>query len=409
MNKRFMKALPGLLAAAVVAPLLTSGTAHAIPAFARQAKTACATCHTIMPELTEAGANFKKNGFVWEQKGAAKEAGAEKEYLLLSTIPEFVPLSLSVDLGAAYDDKLEGGKKFDFAARSVKLQAGGNFGEKVGFWASYKLYTEASEKFDNTMYANVAPNSLPDLIEAYAVGRKLFDTPVNFKVGRFQPGVSLWEKEDRTTLSEYATTATSAGDSLFKLDAPGDGAELNAVVLPRLFVAAGGIKRKNVSEGDFYLSAAYKLMGEDFNSRAAENPNHFSATVGAFGYSGTNLVGAAKEKNHFYRAGVEGDLAYMHTRAKLAYFMGEDKVAAAGAKVEPTVVSAELSCLCGKQFMPAVRFERVEQKQVSVREYNYIGAITYAPLQSLKIVGEVKYTDAGSTNTTYNLGLTGAF
>src|SRR6266704_2845928 len=55
-------------------------SACAIPAFSRQHKTECTTCHTIYPELNEYGESFRKNGFVYftkEPAGGTAQAVAE--------------------------------------------------------------------------------------------------------------------------------------------------------------------------------------------------------------------------------------------------------------------------------------------------------------------------------------------
>src|ERR1035438_3215069 len=53
-----------LAVAAILLVLQTSAPSlHAIPAFARKYKTACATCHNNWPELNDFGRAFKLNGF----------------------------------------------------------------------------------------------------------------------------------------------------------------------------------------------------------------------------------------------------------------------------------------------------------------------------------------------------------
>ena len=95
---------------ALATPIFTAGTAHAIPAFTRQHKTECATCHTIFPELTEQGLNFYKNSFVWTEAKSAKAAkepkGESKEYLILSSLPDYVPVPFGGTLNASYHDQL---------------------------------------------------------------------------------------------------------------------------------------------------------------------------------------------------------------------------------------------------------------------------------------------------------------
>jgi len=43
--------------------LASSGTVQAVPSFARQTGLSCSACHTVFPELTSFGRNFKLNGY----------------------------------------------------------------------------------------------------------------------------------------------------------------------------------------------------------------------------------------------------------------------------------------------------------------------------------------------------------
>src|SRR5664279_5709039 len=111
MQYRFVSVLPLLLV--FLLPFVCTPKAEAIPAFTRQYKTECSTCHTIYPELNEYGQAFLKNGYVYtveqesgkggetpatSDKGeiAQKQAGQgnNREALLLAGIPEWLPLSL---------------------------------------------------------------------------------------------------------------------------------------------------------------------------------------------------------------------------------------------------------------------------------------------------------------------------
>ncbi len=48
---------------------LTSNPARAVPSFARQTGLECTSCHTMFPELTQVGRNFKLNGFTATKHG----------------------------------------------------------------------------------------------------------------------------------------------------------------------------------------------------------------------------------------------------------------------------------------------------------------------------------------------------
>src|SRR5689334_15704586 len=122
--------------AATLAPLLSPAPAQAIPAFARQHKTECSTCHTIYPELNEFGEAFLRNSYVYPKAGKGGAAAAEEkggagrtEGLWLSGLPEQLPLSVTATLDLAYDKDAAGGNQLDLSSRSIRLQAGGTFRE----------------------------------------------------------------------------------------------------------------------------------------------------------------------------------------------------------------------------------------------------------------------------------------
>jgi hypothetical protein len=79
----------------VLSLLLLSTPAAAVPAFARQTNMACSTCHTIYPELTPFGRQFKANGYTMtttKQVSAVEENEAGKRVLL--ELPAYVPLGV---------------------------------------------------------------------------------------------------------------------------------------------------------------------------------------------------------------------------------------------------------------------------------------------------------------------------
>ncbi len=86
-------ALQRVLIGAVGTVLLLVGLpqARAVPSFARQTGMACNTCHTVFPELTPFGREFKLNGYVLDNIKQIKGITVERqETLALSSIP---PLS----------------------------------------------------------------------------------------------------------------------------------------------------------------------------------------------------------------------------------------------------------------------------------------------------------------------------
>lgn len=68
--------LIGVVAIAVVA--VSSRDARAVPSFARQTGLACSACHTVFPELTPFGRQFKLHGYTSQGMKELEEAGTEQ-------------------------------------------------------------------------------------------------------------------------------------------------------------------------------------------------------------------------------------------------------------------------------------------------------------------------------------------
>jgi hypothetical protein len=70
--------------------------AGAVPSFARQTGMACAACHTVFPELTPFGREFKLNGYVLDNIKQIKGITTEnRETLSLNAVP---PVSVMLQI-----------------------------------------------------------------------------------------------------------------------------------------------------------------------------------------------------------------------------------------------------------------------------------------------------------------------
>src|SRR5712692_4479907 len=68
----------------------------AVPSFARQTGMACAACHTVFPELTPFGREFKLNGYVLDNiKQVTGIDVSDRQTLALNSIP---PLSVMLQI-----------------------------------------------------------------------------------------------------------------------------------------------------------------------------------------------------------------------------------------------------------------------------------------------------------------------
>lgn len=413
----------------VLSPLLVPDHADAIPAFSRQHKTECSTCHTIYPELNEFGDAFLKNGYVWPHKkngakavsaGAGGEA-AGNEWATISGLPLQVPISLTATADLAYDNDAADGNKLNLSTRSLTLHAGGSLREVAGFFITYNLYSQGaghagSEALTPARNTNTPPNNDPDIDELFLVWRHALNSPVNLKVGRFEPKLSLWKKSNRILpVPSYASTTYLVGNSPFSSDATEDGVELNAVVGNRLFVAAGIVDRDGQDREDGYGHISYKFGGTDLKGQEPELElegesiwDYLTITTGVFGYWGQNGQfnnGIAQNLNNFRRIGAEADILYKRLHLKGSGSFGRDS--------NPTIwvrqqVDSRAYTLEGEYYLgapvnlvPLFRYEHLDTGEGGTNRF--IPALAYSPLQNLKLSLEYIHSKApeGNSNTAF--------
>ncbi len=95
MSRSFLRrVVPPLFLVGLVAGLATPG--WAVPSFARQTGMACAACHTVYPELTPFGREFKLNGYVLDNiKQITGISTEDRSTLSLNSLP---PISVMLQL-----------------------------------------------------------------------------------------------------------------------------------------------------------------------------------------------------------------------------------------------------------------------------------------------------------------------
>jgi len=438
-----------------IACLVYSGTANAIPAFSRQHKVECTTCHTIYPELNEYGEAFLKNSYVYintkqvtdkppepiilggggdpvlleKLKNKAPESVAsnnvpegskvKNEGLFLAAIPEQLPLSATATLNASYNKNAPNNGEFDFSTRAIALQAGGNFREKFGFFAKYILYSEGSYNPSSgnslTGNPNVPKNNGSELSELFLTWKRPLDTPLNLKIGRFRPKQSLWKSSNKISISSFATHSYTVGDSPFTIDSPEDGIELNSVVARRLFLAAGVVDRNGQKNKESYGHLSFKLGGSDFlgNEPIIDFDNdsvwdYLSVMVAAYGYSGRNaniVSGVAQNFNDYYRIGLDLDVFYQKFRFKASGVKGRDSnpfFSSVKNQINSLAVSAEAEYMFDTNLIAALRYEYLyDQTHVSERHV-YAPYLAYSPLQNVRLVLEYRFEDYVTPTLTDN-------
>jgi hypothetical protein len=440
----FLKKAPvvALLFAVAGVAMLLPEDAHAIPAFSRQYKTECSTCHTIYPELNEFGEAFLRNGYVYpgkkaapapqaaapgsegDAKGEGEAKGGKGEWAWLSGLPEQLPVSLTGTMDLAYDDDAFDHDKLDLSARSLRLQAGGSFRDVAGFFITYNLYTQGSQAGQSSALqtnlansANNPPNNSPNIDEMFFLWRNALGTPVNLRVGRMEPKLSLWKRSNKViTVPSYASTGNLVGDSPFSIDAREDALELDALLSNRFLLVGGVVDRNGQNRKDAYGHASYKIGGTDYRGNEPEVDlesesvwDYLTITLGAFGYSGRNgefdQLGIARNLNDFYRAGAEMDVLYKRLHLKGSGSFGRDSnpsfdSTASAVRGHAYTFEGEYYLGAPVNLIPVFRYEYQEGANGGTRRY--IPAIAYTPLQNTKLSLEFIYTDAptGTNKTT---------
>lgn len=457
-NSRYIALLLFVLAIQVI----TAGSAHAIPAFSREHNTECATCHTIFPELNEYGDAFLKNGFVWNrQKKTDETAKPEKvadikgegdpellsklraiaavqpkpangepqavassgksEPLLLAGLPQTVPISISGTLNASYNDDLPY-DKVDLSTRAVSLFSGGVIRDKIGFYLKYNLYAEGA--FDPSV-SNTPTNSSPpnanDLEEFYLVWRNTLGTPINLRVGRFRPQLSLWKKSNKTGISDMPTTSYRVGSSTFSSDSTEDAIEANSIFFNRLYFAAGLVDRNGQDTNEGYAHLSVKIGGSDFKAKEPDLDldtesilDYMYLVIGGYGYTGRNSISlASDQRNNFYRTGVDLDLVIKSARLKAAWAKGQDSNPDFLSHLQSMtdIYAAQADFMFTPDLLGFFRYEYHETWDG--RTVNrYIPALVYAPIQNTKVTLEYQYTTVDSNprdSSMLLLGIRAAF
>jgi hypothetical protein len=361
---------------------------------------------------------------------AAEPAEAQAEGMILAGIPEQLPISFTGSINYLTGDRRNmgtGGIDVDFAARSFKLHAAGNFRDMVGFFATYVAYSE-QETGGNT---SLTPsNNKTDINEFFLQWRHALGTPINVKIGRMQPKLGLWKTNNKLSVTNnyLPYTYTVGNNSAFRIEQPQDAIELNSVIGKRFFGAAGIVNRKGQNQKEGYGHVSYKFGGADY---LGNEPNvdldkeesildFLTITTGAYGYYGENgLSNSPNPRNTYFRAGLDAEVLYKIFRLRMLANYGDDDNVSLATNPWTTVISkavtfeGEITLLVN--LIAAARFEYLSQVSASPTFTNaylrrYVATLGYAPLENLKLATEFKYEiEQTGINRIGTLGATFSF
>src|ERR1700733_665835 len=125
---------------------LWSSAAQAVPSFARQTGLACSACHTVAPQLTAFGRNFKLHGYVL---GPEKLSGGSREL----SIDQYPPLSAMLIVSETTSRTAQPGTQNGSGAfpHQLSIFYAGAISEHLGAMAQI-TYEQAADHFsiDNT-------------------------------------------------------------------------------------------------------------------------------------------------------------------------------------------------------------------------------------------------------------------
>jgi hypothetical protein len=182
-----------LLLLFVLAVAAVPRPAEAIPAFARQHKISCTTCHAPFPRLKEFGAEFAGNGFAMPEGDNARDyVNTGDDELKLN---KSFPIAARMDLYGIYDDQDEVNNDLR-VPYGVKLLSGGTVAPNVGYY----FYFYMSER-----------GEVAGIEDAYIHFNNLFGANFDIMVGQFQTSDPLMKRELRLTFEDYEVYKTRVG------------------------------------------------------------------------------------------------------------------------------------------------------------------------------------------------------
>ncbi len=146
-----------------------SGTEHVkgIPSYARQTGMSCSACHTVFPELTSFGRQFKLNGYTLTTEKTIQQTidkkGDQKRTVL--NLLDNAPLALMFQTGFTHLSKAESGTKNDNIEfpQQLSLFYGGQIAPHFGAFIQLTMDHTGAFGLDNTdiRYSNKISGKMP--------------------------------------------------------------------------------------------------------------------------------------------------------------------------------------------------------------------------------------------------------
>ncbi len=173
--------------------LLAPPTAEAIPAFARQYKMSCNTCHSPFPRLKDFGNEFAANGFTIPEQEKDRDFITAGDDLL--RLNRTFPIAVRFDAFAFFECGTEVTNDLQ-TPWALKLLSGGSLSKNVGYYF-YFFMDERGE--------------VGGVEDAYIHFNNIMGKPLDVMVGQFQTSDPLMKRELRLTYEDYMLYKTRVG------------------------------------------------------------------------------------------------------------------------------------------------------------------------------------------------------
>nr|MDP9263681.1 hypothetical protein [Acidobacteriota bacterium] len=355
-----------ILAVVFAAILIFPRKSQAIPAFARQYKTSCTTCHSDFPKLNDFGKAFKDHGFMFpmDDETFIKEppvmlgAPAQKQLwphtVWPGTMPGSIPLGFRYNtffqvtgrkanrLNSALTALNNGGPGFvpesfvprtEFQTGLLSIFTAGNFGSDIAFWVDDDLSVAGSG----------ADGGLGDgYLKFVNIGRflKLPKDSLSLRVGQFELDLPF----------SQARSYNLSGWDIYEQAQVGNPAFVN-----NGFVFSEPGRGVELSGGHSYGGYHYSVAIVNQNTTGVTDPGTFAPAASAFFSDANfkdfygrfayrfNLERDRESRNAIQAAGASGPRDHTYLTFGTFYFYGRSVQRTRGfvpGNVDPVVLTA---------------------------------------------------------------------
>lgn len=359
MRARWMQTV--FVVAVAMTLVLLATEAQAIPSFARRTKLGCNTCHTIFPQLTRFGRDFRDNGFRTPdeiesllKKTTPPQPAPTPAEDFWSFIPDQVPLSIQAKLHDVINPK--GEIKNDVQLEELQLQSAGIITPRISYYLHHHLVEEGSP---GTLYTGwVRFNNL------------LATNWLNVTVGQFELPLSFSPEIERLSAFEYLAFDRQIGANGFTLGTPQLGLEVFGQSERGTKVWAGVVNGSGLALDETTAAFDSNTFKDVFARVTQEIGESFVGGYVYYGHASATPQSGNPFTDAFIRAGGDGSLSLPTARtviinATLLYGR-DDNALGTGERRTFYGGFVEGDCFITDRTVVLVRFDGVHQSQPAV-------------------------------------------